>query len=150
MITEDGTVKILDFGLAKLSGKTKLTKTGSTMGTISYMSPEQTQGEKVDHRSDIWSLGVVLYEMISGKLPFEGEYDQAVMYNIMNEDPEPLTGLRTGVPMKLEEIVNKLLAKEPSERYQHVDELPVDLRAVDLGIVETSRLSIASRSFSMA
>jgi serine/threonine protein kinase len=130
IITPEGVPKIVDFGLAKLSGKTKITKSGTTVGTISYMSPEQSQGEKVDNRSDIWSVGVVLYEMICGKLPFQGEYDQAVMYNIMNEEPEPLTGLRTGVPMKLEEIINKLLAKEAGDRYQHIDELPVDMRAI--------------------
>ncbi|MBN2030840.1 protein kinase, partial [bacterium] len=144
MITENNRVKIMDFGLAKLSGRTKITKTGTTVGTISYMSPEQIKGEKVDYRSDIWSLGVVLYEMISGQFPFHGEYEQAVVYSIMNESPEPLTALRTGVPMKLEEIVNKLLAKDPDSRYQHIDELPVDLKAVDLsGTSRVSRKSIS-------
>ncbi len=128
MITHEGVVKILDFGLAKLKGQSKLTKTGDTVGTVSYMSPEQTRGGEVDHRSDIWSLGVVLYEMITGQLPFKGEYAQAVVYTIINEQPEPLTALRTGVPIELERIVNKALAKDPSERYQHADNLVVDLR----------------------
>ncbi len=128
MVTEKGQVKIMDFGLAKLKGQTIITKEGTTMGTTSYMSPEQSQGVEVDHRTDIWSLGVVLYEMITGQLPFKGEYEQAVMYSIMNEEPEPITGLRTGVPLELERIVNKALAKAPSERYQHVDDLLVDLR----------------------
>jgi TolB-like protein/Flp pilus assembly protein TadD len=130
MINEKGQVKIMDFGLAKLKGQTKLTREGSTLGTAAYMSPEQAQGVDVDHRTDIWSLGVVLYEMITGQLPFKGEYEQAVVYSIMNEQPEPLTALRTGIPMELERIVNKTLAKVPSERYQHADDMVVDLRAL--------------------
>jgi non-specific serine/threonine protein kinase len=128
MVTGKGQTKIMDFGLAKLKGQTKITKEGTTLGTASYMSPEQAQGADVDHRTDIWSLGVVLYEMITGQLPFRGEYEQALVYSIMNEQPEPLTALRTGVPMELERIVNKTLAKDPSERYQHADDLMVDLR----------------------
>jgi serine/threonine protein kinase/Tfp pilus assembly protein PilF len=129
-ITTDGIVKIIDFGLAKLTGKTVLTKEGSTLGTIDYMSPEQTRGEEIDHRTDIWSLGVILYEMITGQSPFKGDYEQAVMYSIVNEKPEPITGLRTGVPMELERIVKKALAKKSDERYQHVDEMLVDLRSL--------------------
>ena len=127
-ITEDNVVKILDFGLAKLSGQTKLTKDGSTLGTVAYMSPEQTTGEETDSRSDIWSLGVVLFEMISGQLPFKGDYEQAMQYSIVNEEPEPITGLRTGVPLELERIVNKTMAKNPDERFQHVDKFLVDLK----------------------
>ena len=130
MMTSEGEVKIMDFGLAKLKGQTKLTKTGSTLGTAPYMSPEQTRGEKVDHRTDIWSLGVVLYEMITGIAPFKGDYEQAVAYSILNEEPEPPTSLRSGVPMDLERITKKSLAKKPAERYQHVDELLVDLNKV--------------------
>jgi serine/threonine protein kinase/Tfp pilus assembly protein PilF len=128
MISDDGVVRILDFGLAKLRGRTKLTKEGTTLGTVAYMSPEQASGEKVDHRSDIWSLGVVLYEMLTGQIPFRGEYDQAIMYAIMNEEQEPITGLRTGVPLELERILNKSLAKDPRERYQTTADLLVDLR----------------------
>jgi len=130
MITKDGMVKILDFGLAKLAGQVGLTKTGTTVGTIAYMSPEQARGEDVDHRSDIWSFGVMLYEMITGQLPFNGEYEQAVLYSIISEEPESITGLRSGVPMELERIINKCLEKKPSDRYQHVDELIVDLRSL--------------------
>jgi serine/threonine protein kinase len=130
MITNRGEVKIVDFGLAKLAGRTKLTKDGMTLGTVAYMSPEQARGEEVDHRTDIWSLGVVLYEMICGRMPFRGEYEAALMYSLMNEEPEPITGLRTGVPMALERIVDKSLAKSLGERYQHVDEMLVDLKSV--------------------
>jgi serine/threonine protein kinase len=126
-ITSEGLVKILDFGLAKLSGVTQLTKPETTLGTVSYMSPEQARGMEVDSRSDIWSLGVVLYEMVTGQLPFRGEFAEAVVYSILNENPTPISGLRTGVPLELERIVHKCLAKEPDDRYQHLEDLIVDL-----------------------
>ncbi|UCE18627.1 MAG: serine/threonine protein kinase, partial [Gemmatimonadota bacterium] len=129
-VTEDGVVKILDFGLAKLRGQKKLTKEGTTVGTVAYMSPEQTRGDEVDHRTDIWSLGIVLYEMVTGQLPFKGDYDQAVVYSILNEETEPMTGLRTGVPMELERIAKKTMKKNPDERYQNISDMLVDLKAV--------------------
>jgi serine/threonine protein kinase len=128
MIDEKNQVKIMDFGLAKLKGQTKITKEGTTLGTAAYMSPEQARGMDVDHRTDLWSLGVVLYESITGQFPFKGEYEQAILYAIMNEGPGPVTGLRTGVPPELERIIDKTLAKDPGGRYQHADDLIVDLR----------------------
>jgi len=147
MITEKGQVKIMDFGLAKLArGGTMLTKEGMTLGTAAYMSPEQARSEMVDHRTDIWSLGVVLYEMITARLPFRGEYEAAMMYSILNEEPEPLIPTwsgRSNVPMDLERVVAKMLAKNPATRYQHVDELPVDLKTIDLSATGVSRISTA-------
>ena len=131
-ITNDGVVKILDFGLAKLSGQTMMTKMGETVGTIAYMSPEQTRGELVDNRTDIWSLGVVLYEMITGNLPFKGDYDSAMIYSILNDMPKPLMGLRTEVQIELERVIFKALSKNPEERYQHIDEMLDDLQTLKI------------------
>jgi serine/threonine-protein kinase len=127
MMTEKGQVKIMDFGLAKLHGGSQLTKIGSTLGTMAFMSPEQIRGEEVDDRADIWSFGVVLYELLTKTQPFTGTYEQAVMYSIINEDPLPLINLNKDVPPGLEYIVNKCLEKEPSNRYQTVSELLADM-----------------------
>jgi tetratricopeptide (TPR) repeat protein/predicted Ser/Thr protein kinase len=134
MVEASGLVKIMDFGLAKLSGRSRLTRTGTTLGTVAYMSPEQARGAEADRRSDIWSLGAVLYEMVTGRTPFRGDYEQAVLYSIMNEAPEPMTAVRVGVPMELERIVGKALAKDPAERYQHADELTTDLKSLKKGL----------------
>ena len=136
MISEDGIARVVDFGLAKLAGQTILTKTGSTLGTIAYMSPEQAGGEAVDHRTDIWSLGVVMYEMIARRLPFAGAYEQAVVYLILNEEPAPMTSARRDVPAGLERIVEKALAKSAGKRYQHAGEMVADLQALKKEIEE--------------
>ena len=133
MITTRGEVKIVDFGLAKLAGQPRLTKTGMTVGTVAYMSPEQVQGIDADHRSDIWSFGVMLYEMVTGQLPFKGQSEQAVVYSILNKEAEPIISTasgRTDVPMKLERLVSKAMAKRPDERYQRVDEMLADLKRI--------------------
>ena len=130
MLTPPGQVKIMDFGLARLADRSQLTKTDTRLGTPAYMSPEQVQGKDADQRSDIWSLGVVLYQMVSGRLPFAGEAEAAVTYGILNVQAEPVTALRSGVPIELDRILDKALAKAPEDRYQHVDELLVDLRAL--------------------
>ncbi len=130
LLTERGQVKVTDFGLAFLAGRTRLTQSGTTLGTPAYMSPELAQGVTADRRTDIWSLGVVLYEMLTGRLPFDGQQEQVVVYSIINEDPQPMTALRPDLPVELNRILRKALAKSPEERYQHMDDLAVDLRRV--------------------
>jgi serine/threonine protein kinase/tetratricopeptide (TPR) repeat protein len=139
-ITKDGVVKILDFGLAKLSGQTMMTKIGSTVGTVAYMSPEQARGEEVDHRTDIWSLSVVLYEMISGQLPFKGEYEQAMIYSIFNEKPKPIKEIKTDTPVQIEKMIQKMLEKDINKRYQSFNEIISEMQT--LPKVQTSNKNI--------
>ena len=131
LIAKAGVVKILDFGLAKLAGSDSITQTtGTRLGTVAYMSPEQARGQKVDQRTDIWSLGVVLYEMVAGLPPFQREQGDAIVYAILREVPTSLTGLRTGVPMDLERVVTRALSKQAGDRYQSVADLLSELRGV--------------------
>jgi serine/threonine protein kinase/dienelactone hydrolase len=127
IITQENEVKILDFGLAKYKGQTKLSKNGSTLGTVAYMSPEQARGEGVDQRTDIWSLGVVMYEMVTGQLPFKGDYEQAVVYSILNEEPMPPKSLLKKVSAELEKIMLRALIKDKEKRYDSVNDIYKDL-----------------------
>jgi len=128
MVTETGQVKVMDFGLAKLRGSVKLTKSASTIGTIAYMSPEHIEGKDVDARTDIFSFGVVLYEMLTGQLPFKGEYDSAMMYAIVNEEPEPVQKHRSDLSSELLHVLSRALEKNPDKRYQSINDMLVDLK----------------------
>ncbi|MCK4546377.1 MAG: protein kinase [Candidatus Eisenbacteria sp.] len=145
LVDQDGRVKILDFGLAKLRGVSKLTKEASTLGTVQYMSPEQTRGEEVDHRTDMWSFGCVMYEMVTGKLPFTGDYEQAVVYSILNEDPKPVTSLRSDAPSGFDQVTARALAKSPDDRYDSFNGVLEDLSSLT-GISGLDQVAPASKS----
>ncbi|HVN79193.1 MAG TPA: protein kinase, partial [Terriglobia bacterium] len=137
MVSEDGLVKVLDFGLAKLTevesgeGATRslesLTGTGTIVGTVSYMSPEQAEGKKVDVRSDIFSFGAVLYEMVTGQRAFAGESNLAILTAILREEPKPASQVVKGLPHELEKIIHRCLRKDPTHRFQHMDDVKVEL-----------------------
>jgi len=146
LVDPKGHVTIMDFGLAQLQQASRLTKADQTLGTTTYMSPEQAQGAEVDHRTDVWALGVVLYEMLVGERPFKGEYDSAILYSVLNEQPEPITALRTGVPMELEICVGKCLAKGAADRYQNASDLIVDLRTLSVKLKSGRSTIIPSAS----
>ena len=126
-ITKDEVTKILDFGLAKSGAYANITKMDSTKGTIAYISPEQAQGKEATNKSDIWSLGVVMYEMLTSHLPFKGEYDQVIIYSILDKKPEEITKLNPKIPLGLEQIVSRALEKDIDSRYQSIDEMLADL-----------------------
>ncbi len=122
-VTDDGVVKILDFGLARIAGESRMTKTGTTLGTVAYMSPEQAEGKDVDARSDVWSAGAVLYEMLTGRAPFRGDAEPAIVNSILTTEPEPVTTIRREVPVGVEDVVDKALTKDAGKRYQTATEL---------------------------
>ena len=128
MLTSKGQAKVMDFGLAKLKGSLKLTKTSSTVGTLGYMAPEQIQGGEVDSRSDIFSFGVLLFEMLTGRLPFRGEHEAAMVYSIVHEQPELLTKYIPDAPSGLTHVLGRALEKDPEDRYQSAADMVSELR----------------------
>jgi serine/threonine protein kinase len=143
MVTAEGRIKVMDFGLARLKDSAHVTRTGSTLGTLAYMAPEQMQGTEVDPRADIFSFGVVVFEMLTGKLPFKGEHEAAIMYSILNEEPESVQRFRPDAPADLDRILRRALEKDPADRYQHVDDMVSELRKVKK---QTERISRSIRT----
>ena len=129
MINSSGSAKIMDFGLAKIAGSEGITQPGTTIGTTAYMAPEQLSGDELDVRSDIWSYGVVLYELFTGSLPFEAAYESAVMYAISEKDPIPVSERQKEVPDRIEYVINRCLEKSLETRYHSLDEIINDLTA---------------------
>ena len=137
MINNNGQVKIMDFGLAKLKSNTGITRTGTSLGTLSYMSPEQAQGISADHRSDIWSLGVVFYEMLTGELPFKSEHEAGLIYVISNDDFTPTSALDRRIPPRIDQIIDRMMRKNRDERYQSLDEFISELENIKENIKNT-------------
>ncbi len=144
MINGKNQIKVMDFGLAKLKGSFKLTKTTSTVGTLAYMAPEQIQGSDVDARSDIFSFGVVMYEMLTGHLPFRSEHEAALMYSIINDEPEPIQKYREDLPPVLMNLIQRALEKDPNDRYQSINEVVIELRRLQKQSTKVSRSSLPS------
>jgi serine/threonine protein kinase/tetratricopeptide (TPR) repeat protein len=148
LLTNDGVAKIIDFGLAKLASKAELTKTGMLMGTLSYMSPEQIQAQEIDARTDIWSLGVMLNEMLESKLPFKGEFEAAMMYSILNDNPVPLSLPPSEQTTALQQCIYTALQKDRALRYQTIAQFLEDLakaREGKVGVNTSSRMKEPSK-----
>jgi len=141
LVTGKRQAKITDFGLALLAERTQITLVGTTLGTVSYMSPEQARGERVDPRADIWALGVVVYEMVTGELPFRGEREAAVVHAILYETPAAPGSLRAGLPEGFERLLSRALAKNLSERYSRIEEMLADLEALRRYVETTSTMT---------
>ena len=156
MVTSEGRLKVLDFGLAKLREEVRanaetmptaaLTGEGRIVGTVMYMSPEQAEGRPVDQRSDVFSLGIILYEMATGVRPFAGDTQLSILSSIMKDTPRPITEARAGLPRELSKIINRCLAKDPEDRYQAAKDLRNDLRALKNELTSGEIVPVTSAS----
>ncbi|MBU8922209.1 MAG: protein kinase [Bacteroidales bacterium] len=146
IITGDGEVKIIDFGLAKLTGRTRLTKEAGTLGTAAYMSPEQAMGEEVDQRCDIFSLGVIIYEMLTGDPPFKGTHEAALLYEVVHEEPQLIRDLRSNVPFELDQVVKKALAKDKDERYKRAGDILLELDTIKKKIESNTEKGVSGET----
>ncbi|MCX6173794.1 MAG: protein kinase [Ignavibacteriales bacterium] len=146
MINSKNQIKVMDFGIAKLKEGLGVTRTMSTSGTVSYMAPEQLSNSKIDGRADIFSLGVLFYEMLSGRLPFRGEHHASMIYSLMNEEPEPINKYLTEVSSEMLHVLNRALEKDPGDRYQHIDDMVSELRRVQKQSARVSRRTIGETS----
>jgi len=146
LINDEGLVKILDFGIVKLKGVSKFTQESRTLGTVHYMSPEQILGQEVDNRSDIWSLGILFYEMLTGELPFKGEYEPAVHYAILHEEPKILDKIESLSSPVVSAVIIKMINKERDQRYQNCTDIITDLnRKIDT--ISKGKKSLSKRFY---
>ncbi len=150
MVLNDGTVKVLDFGLAKLAGETRLTKSGATVGTLMYMAPEQVQAQETDSRADIWALGAMLQEMITGAPPFRAEHEAALLYEIVSAEPAAITDTLPDAEPELLQLVTKCLEKLPEERYQSAKDVSVDCRRLKRDIKTMRQMSASHTGFGVS
>ena len=147
IVTHRGSVKIVDFGIARCVGSER-TQEGSTLGTVAYMSPEQTRGEPVDLRTDVWSVGAMLYEMLTAQRPFNGDDDAVVIHAIRYDEPESVLRFRPALPSALARVIETCLAKDPNARYQHIGDLRSALRAIEVG--DSSEAPVAGRAAALS